>query len=519
MSTRIRFAGFALARVSHVQDRHIRLETGRLVMNNELVKSKIYAGGNCEIETDARQQQRKLHYISGGDGLCAIYVTDDENSDGTMYYLLKDHLGSIYAVTSENGEIATYNGRQQIYSFDPWGRRRNHNDWTFQDVPTAYLFDRGFTKHEHLDELGLINMNGRMYEPWLGRFLSPDNYVQMPGYSQNLNRYSYVLNNPLKYTDPSGEFIWMPIIIGAAIGGFSGWQIGEAVGATGWEMVGYIAGGAAIGGLSGGAAAGVSAVGGGAMLAGASAGAVGGAGFSGLSTGWDGQAMLKGAAFGAISGFVGGGVGASIGGSWGAMAGGTASNLMGQLLYNGGDFSNINWTSVIVTGAVSWGIYQGMSFANWKWRGGNRIGDRKISYRQFSARNRDFQRSRFWKKEYGGWDMKDGSVRRFDEFHDLGTSSSIPKDAVGAYHAHWAKENITYFVDQNMDIVSENSPFRVGSVRTTRYHGYGDEQFPLPLTTINRYDGGSYSIGSNSGYIVNQNDYYLRFFLFPFVYK
>ena len=67
-----------------------------------------------------------------------------------------------------------------------------------------FIFDRGYTGHEHLDAFGLINMNGRVYDPYIGRFLSPDPLVQQPGNLQNYNRYSYVLNNPLKYTDPSG---------------------------------------------------------------------------------------------------------------------------------------------------------------------------------------------------------------------------------------------------------------------------------------------------------------------------
>ena len=67
------------------------------------------------------------------------------------------------------------------------------------------MFARGFTGHEHLPEFNLINMNGRVYDPILGKFLSPDNYIQMPDYTQNLNRYSYCLNNPLMYTDPDGE--------------------------------------------------------------------------------------------------------------------------------------------------------------------------------------------------------------------------------------------------------------------------------------------------------------------------
>jgi len=62
----------------------------------------------------------------------------------------------------------------------------------------------------------LINMNGRMYDAALCRFLSPDPFVQMPDYSQSFNRYSYCLNNPLIYSDPNGEIL-VPILIGAAI--------------------------------------------------------------------------------------------------------------------------------------------------------------------------------------------------------------------------------------------------------------------------------------------------------------
>lgn len=71
--------------------------------------------------------------------------------------------------------------------------------------------------HEHLSYFGLINMNGRMYDPLQGRFLSPDNYIQSPDNPQNYNRYSYCLNNPLKYTDPSGESVIAAIIIGALV--------------------------------------------------------------------------------------------------------------------------------------------------------------------------------------------------------------------------------------------------------------------------------------------------------------
>ena len=76
-----------------------------------------------------------------------------------------------------------------------------------------------------MPNFGLINMNGRLYDPYLARFLSPDNYVQLPDFSQSFNRYSYCLNNPLKYTDPSGElfgiddvFLIYSLISGAIMG-------------------------------------------------------------------------------------------------------------------------------------------------------------------------------------------------------------------------------------------------------------------------------------------------------------
>ena len=119
-------------------------------------------------------------------------------------------------------------------------------------------FDRGFTGHEAMDDFSLINMNGRMYDPILGRFLSPDNYIQLPGFTQSYNRYAYCLNNPLKFTDPSGEFFWLPIVIGAAIGTYTGGVIANEgqYNPTKWDYNsgktwGYMLGGAVVGGVSG----------------------------------------------------------------------------------------------------------------------------------------------------------------------------------------------------------------------------------------------------------------------------
>ena len=82
-------------------------------------------------------------------------------------------------------------------SYDAWGK---------QTIKLNKIgLQRGYTGHEMLNDFDIINMNGRLYDPVLGRFLSPDNFVQMPDNAQSYNRYSYCLNNPLKYTDPSGE--------------------------------------------------------------------------------------------------------------------------------------------------------------------------------------------------------------------------------------------------------------------------------------------------------------------------
>ncbi len=123
-------------------------------------------------------------------------------------YAHRDHLGSIEVVTDENGN------KLDNLAFEPFGMRKK-KDWTANISTTELdaLLDldwdhtrkaRGFTGHEHLDRTGFIHMNGRVYDPVLGRFLSPDPIVQYSTFSQSWNRYSYVNNTPTSFTDPSG---------------------------------------------------------------------------------------------------------------------------------------------------------------------------------------------------------------------------------------------------------------------------------------------------------------------------
>ena len=199
------------------------------------------------------------------------------------------------------------------------------------------LLDRGFTGHEHLQTVGLIHMNGRLYDPALHRFLQPDNFVQDPFNTQNFNRYGYSLNNPLIYNDKNGEFIITALIVGAIIGAYiGGSQANGTYNPFKWDFnnvdtwVGMV-GGAVVGGVSGGvaayagglAAAGLAAYGitggviGGAVV-GVTSGLVGGfisGGFMSQLPGGNGK-FWSSAGWGALSGFVGGAV---IGGATGAL--------------------------------------------------------------------------------------------------------------------------------------------------------------------------------------------------------
>ena len=203
----------------------------------------------------------------------------------SVTYVLKDHLGSWTTVTDANGDLV------QEQSFDAWGNMRDPDTWT-GTVTQQPMFDRGYTGHEHLNAFGLINMNGRVYDPVMSSFLSVDNYVQVPDFSQSFNRYAYCLNNPLKYTDPSGELFgiddimfsmivygissvvlngvvnscagrnfydgsygaFMGCITSTAVGGFMGGAASKLVGVGGFVQGGIVQG---TGGLFGGYAGGV----------------------------------------------------------------------------------------------------------------------------------------------------------------------------------------------------------------------------------------------------------------------
>jgi len=151
---------------------------------------------------DAFVTQR--HYI----GDFAIHVEGTTNGSPDTDYthlLLKDNLGSVDTILAWDGSVVERRG------YDAFGAPRT-GDWYYEADATAirgmlrYGQDttRGYTGHEHLAGVALIHMNGRAYDPNLGRFLSVDPFIQAPTNSQSMNPYSYLMNSPLAGTDPTG---------------------------------------------------------------------------------------------------------------------------------------------------------------------------------------------------------------------------------------------------------------------------------------------------------------------------
>lgn len=156
-------------------------------------KTTYIIGGGMYEEIVSGSTVTKKSYVDG----FLVYAQTGSTTEVT--YLHSDHLGSIEAMTDANGNLSSR------MSFDVWGNRQK-SDWR-SGVPTelgTYKTSMGYTGHEQLDTHNLIHMGGRVYDPTIGRFLSADLFVHSAHDTQSFNRYSYVRNNPLSATDPTG---------------------------------------------------------------------------------------------------------------------------------------------------------------------------------------------------------------------------------------------------------------------------------------------------------------------------
>jgi RHS repeat-associated protein len=208
-----------------------------------------------------------------------------EPDPGQLVFYHTDHLGSTTAITDATGKVL------QLLEYDPWGQ-------VVKDIGDNYAHYR-YTGQEYDPEIGLYNYKARLYAPAIGRFISPDSVVPEPGNPQSLNRYAYVMNNPMRYVDPSGNSWWESFLIGLAAG-----IVGGIVFAFTLNPV----------------------------LAGMAGGFVAGAIQGGIATGtW--QGALMGGIMGAAMGMVGGGI-VEAAGVWGAI--GLAAASLGVGYATGG---------------------------------------------------------------------------------------------------------------------------------------------------------------------------------------
>ncbi|HTF98250.1 MAG TPA: RHS repeat-associated core domain-containing protein [Cellvibrio sp.] len=233
-----------------------------------------YMGNVERIQTSSTTVEWKRNVA----GVVMTYRTDNNNNlqVSDKRYVYTDHLGSVDLITDANGEVqGQFSKVSHAMSFDAWGARRNIAQWSSTDFSLA-LFSitisgfvepitrRGFTGHEMVDDMGIIHMNGRIYDPKLGRFLQADPFIQSATNTQSFNRYSYVLNNPLNATDPSGFFFnkikkelkraWDDVrpFVGVAVGiglvAFAPWATSSILGAMGAGAISGAAGAIATGG-------------------------------------------------------------------------------------------------------------------------------------------------------------------------------------------------------------------------------------------------------------------------------
>jgi RHS repeat-associated protein len=157
---------------------------------------------------DGQFEHVQFIYAGGvhGGSAFALRMAASDGSTSAMKYYHFDHLGSVTAMSDGRGRVVSTGADATVMSYDPWGLRRDPDGRPATVAYNQQTGRREFTGHETITGVGLVNMNGRVYDPVLGRFLSPDPNVQVVGDQQSYNRYTYVTNNPLRYADPTGYF-------------------------------------------------------------------------------------------------------------------------------------------------------------------------------------------------------------------------------------------------------------------------------------------------------------------------
>ena len=327
-----------------------------------------FAAGNTTTPTAVEI----MTYIAGTAYSAAIVnrtTFDAVTPAGTngLFYLHRDYQGSILAISNSVGAVV------EKRLFDPWGAIAKIQNGAGVALTKMQFFDRGYTGHEHIlysttGGAGLINMNARLYDPKLHRFLQPDNFVQEPYNTQNYNRYSYCINNPLKYTDISGN-VFDPVsalIIGAVVG-LTGYLVANLINGTPITLKGALSA-TFIGAFSGAVTFGIGEAFQGMKFAlKATYSALAHSTFQGLMSGIQGGGFYAGFAAGALS---------SIAGSYMNKLGGSGSYESGNYNFDGScqvrnfgmDNQNLMVGLTLTSGAIMGGVGSDLAGGNF-WKG------------------------------------------------------------------------------------------------------------------------------------------------------
>lgn len=175
----------------------------QVLSNSSGTETLHYIGKTAEVSIKGSTTTTRL-FIDDIAIISKTQVSGQSTATYAIRYTLRDRLGSVVSLTNEANTLSEHR------SYDPFGKPRkgDYRQWSPATltgvVGTTPFTSRGFTDHEHLDGAQLIHMNGRVYDYNIGRFYSVDPVIQAPGNSQSLNPYSYIMNNPLAGTDPTG---------------------------------------------------------------------------------------------------------------------------------------------------------------------------------------------------------------------------------------------------------------------------------------------------------------------------
>lgn len=313
-----------------------------------------------------------VNYFYADNRPIGIYSINANGANGvnTVRYFHVDSQGSIVAITS--GDTANAGAVVERLSYDAWGKRRNADgtDDATNNLQGANT-DHGYTGQEHLDPVGLIHMSGRVYDPRLGRFIQADPTIQAPGNLQSYNRYTYVMNNPFFYTDPSG-YSWLGNawhkVTGTSWSSSRDQYVKPIVVVVVAAYLGPEIYGALAPGIGGAMATATQSLAFGAYGGSFVAGAISGAAIGAISGGIMGG-TVDSAIHGAEAGAVTGGVFASLGafstvGNWGRAATVGANSLTGGAMarVQGGDFAK-GMENMFITQAAAWGYEKEMGYA------------------------------------------------------------------------------------------------------------------------------------------------------------